>query len=122
RFASFDLRSPNRIQPNFAVESFIDELAATAGLDPIEFRLRQLQNTRPIAAALSPALDQSNYTRAIQTLTTLRDAMKWQTRPSPNPGARGKGDVVPGRGVATMGNYHNMFGSIGAEVEVDKLT
>ena len=42
----------------FAIESMMDELAATAGLDPIEFRLRHLDDQRSVAV-----------------LTALRDAI-----------------------------------------------
>ena len=35
-----NLRAPGKIGNIFAVESFTDELAAAAGIDPIEFRLR----------------------------------------------------------------------------------
>ena len=37
-----NLRDPNGPQINFAAESFIDELAAAAGADPVEFRLKLL--------------------------------------------------------------------------------
>jgi hypothetical protein len=42
------LRSPGKPANCFAVESFTDELAAAAGIDPIEFRLRSLENPRGI--------------------------------------------------------------------------
>ena len=34
------IRSPVQLQLTFASESFFDELAAAAGADPVEFRLR----------------------------------------------------------------------------------
>ncbi len=34
------LRSPGGLQSIFAYESFIDELAVAAGIDPLEFRMR----------------------------------------------------------------------------------
>ncbi|MGB8547862.1 MAG: molybdopterin cofactor-binding domain-containing protein, partial [Xanthobacteraceae bacterium] len=40
------IRSPGKPANCFAVESFADELAAAAGLDPIEFRLRWLADGR----------------------------------------------------------------------------
>jgi CO/xanthine dehydrogenase Mo-binding subunit len=120
RVGGYNLRSPKRIQMNFAVESFIDELAAAAGADPIAFRLQQLQNSQKVASVASPTFDLANYKRTIGALEALRSAMKWQTRPAP--GARNKSAVVSGRGVAAMGNYTNVFGGLGAEVEVNKKT
>jgi nicotinate dehydrogenase subunit B len=123
RVGGGNLRSPKRFQLNFATESFIDELAATAGVDPIAFRLQQLQNTQKVAATASPNLDQANYTRAIAMVNTVKEASKWQSRPSPAPTARAKSsEVVTGRGVATMGNYTNVFAALVAEVEVNLKT
>ena len=41
-FFTGPLRSPARIQNTFVNESFVDELAAAAGADPIEYRLRYI--------------------------------------------------------------------------------
>src|SRR6185312_8680888 len=38
-----NLRDPNGPQSTFAAESFIDELAAAAKLDPLEFRMNMLE-------------------------------------------------------------------------------
>jgi nicotinate dehydrogenase subunit B len=38
------LRDPEGPQTSFAVESFMDELAATTGVDPVEFRMRHLDS------------------------------------------------------------------------------
>jgi CO/xanthine dehydrogenase Mo-binding subunit len=40
-----NLRDPNGPQVTFAFESFIDELAAAAGADPVEFRLDMLERS-----------------------------------------------------------------------------
>jgi len=42
------LRSPGRLQNTFAHESFVDELAAHAKVDPLAYRLRHLRNPRLI--------------------------------------------------------------------------
>ena len=65
-----NLRAPGKIANVFAVESFTDELAAAAGMDPVAFRLRGLTDPR-----------------AIEVLKRAAGMMDWQTRPSPNPHA-----------------------------------
>jgi hypothetical protein len=63
----------------------MDELAATAGADAIQFRLDRLT-------------DQN----LANVLRELRTFSRWETRPS---GAKlGSGDVVRGRGVALTGS------------------
>ncbi len=44
-----NLRAPGKIANVFAVEAFTDELAAAAGVDPVEYRLRGLTDPRAIA-------------------------------------------------------------------------
>jgi nicotinate dehydrogenase subunit B len=44
-----NLRAPGKIANAFATEAFTDELAAAAGVDPVEFRLRGLTDARAIA-------------------------------------------------------------------------
>jgi len=41
-----NLRAPGKIGNVFGVEGFFDELAAAAGVDPLEYRLRQLSDPR----------------------------------------------------------------------------
>ena len=43
-----NIRAPGKVGNCFAVESFVDELAAAAHVDPLEFRLRGLTNPRAI--------------------------------------------------------------------------
>lgn len=62
------LRSPSRLQNTFAHECMMDELAAAAKADPVEYRLRHLRDPRLRAVLQSAA-----------------KAAGWQPRPSPNP-------------------------------------
>jgi CO/xanthine dehydrogenase Mo-binding subunit len=98
------LRSPAQFQITFAQESFIDELAALAGIDPVEFRLRQLTDQR-----------------FIEVLTRTADNANWDTRPSPSNAASGKTRVVTGRGVAISLRGGTYDGNA-AEVQVDRHT
>jgi CO/xanthine dehydrogenase Mo-binding subunit len=87
----------------FATESFMDELAAVAHVDPIQFRLGHLQDPRGIAV--------------IQRVAELSG---WEPRPSPRRIARaGDSAMEVGRGIA-FAQYENQFAYIAtiAEVEV----
>ena len=100
-----NLRAPGKIANVFAVESFTDELAAAAGADAVEFRLRGLSDPRAIAA-----------------LKQTAEMSDWQTRPSPNP-HRQEGDLLVGRGVA-YARYKQAenYVAIAMDVTVDPAT
>ena len=96
------LRDPVGPQINFASESFIDELAAAAGADPVEFRLRHLQNPRAIAVIKAAAA-----------------AFGWQPRPAAQQVQLG--DVVRGRGLALAQRVDTLCAAM-VEIEVDRRT
>ena len=99
------LRSPARLPNTFAHESFMDELAARAKADPVEFRLRHLHNERVIGV-----------------LTAAAKAAKWETRPSPRAGSSKTG-VATGRGVACVAyEGDNGYTGIVVNVEVNRDT
>src|SRR5207237_1606971 len=50
---------------NFARESFMDELAASAGKDPLEFRLAHLENPR-LRAVLEEAAKRFNWAERVK--------------------------------------------------------
>jgi nicotinate dehydrogenase subunit B len=77
------IRTPGRMQNTYANECFMDELAAAAGADPIDFRLKYLD----------PA-----DKRGIEVLNRVAALAKWEKRSSGK--ADQSGDVVKGRGVA----------------------
>src|SRR6059036_381099 len=49
------IRTPGRMQNTYANEVFIDECAAAAGVDPVEYRLRYLSDPRGIAVLRAAA-------------------------------------------------------------------
>jgi nicotinate dehydrogenase subunit B len=97
------LRDPEGPATSFAVESFMDEIAAAAGVDPIEFRLKHLDEERAKAV-----------------LTEAAKKAGWDTRPSPKKSA-GKGDIATGRGVGLSTRNGTYVGTV-AEVEVNRKT
>ena len=107
-----NLRDPNGPQVTFASESFIDELAAAAKVDPVEFRLKLLA---------SGAGDDSGFKRArsIAVIKAAAQAFGWDPRPSPS-GARA-GDIRTGRGIAYAYRNQTVVAQI-AEVEVNRAT
>ena len=98
------VRAPVEMPNSFANEAFVDEIAAAAGADPLDFRLRHLEDGR-----------------GVELLNRLAALAKWERRPSPKNGA--DGDVATGRGLSYVkydltGTY---VGAV-AEVEVDRKT
>jgi nicotinate dehydrogenase subunit B len=79
-----NLRAPGKIANVFAVESFTDELAAAARIDPVEFRRTRLTDQR-----------------ALDVIAKAAETIGWRARPSPNPQAR-EGSVLVGRGFSYM--------------------
>jgi nicotinate dehydrogenase subunit B len=100
------IRTPGRMQNTYANECFMDELAAAASADPVEFRLKYLD----------PA-----DKRGIEVLSRVAALAKWEKRPSGK--ADQSGDVVKGRGVAYC-KYElvRTYISAVADVEVKRST
>ncbi|MEA2913676.1 MAG: nicotinate dehydrogenase subunit [Bradyrhizobium sp.] len=98
------LRSPGKPANLFAVECFIDELAAAAGIDPIAFRLRGLNNPR-----------------GNELIKRVASMMKWQTRASP--AANTSAAVARGRGVSYVHYKHaETLVAMGIEVAVERAS
>lgn len=80
------MRTPVQLQQNYPRELAMSEAAAAAGVDAIDFRLRQ-----------------TNDVRLVGVLKAVQEASGWQTRPSPSPKAVALGSTpVTGRGVSAM--------------------
>jgi nicotinate dehydrogenase subunit B len=109
-----NLRDPDGPQVQFALESFIDELATKAKADPVEFRLRMLQ---------ASTQDDSGFKRArsIACIKAAAEKFGWDLRPSPNPSNQPNQPVVTGRGIAYAYRSQTVVAVI-CEVEVNKKT
>jgi len=105
-----NLRDPNGPQSTFAPESFVDEVAAAAGTDPLSFRMKMLTATTSDDVGFRRA-------RSIAVLRAAADAYGWDSRPSPRPPA--KGNILTGRGVAYSFRGQTIVAQI-AEVEVNR--
>jgi nicotinate dehydrogenase subunit B len=108
-----NLRAPGKIANVFAVETFTDELAHAAGLDPLAFRLRGLSDAR-----------------GVEVLKRVAEMFGWQERPSPDPNAAPNAEpnaeqsrVKIGRGIA-YARYKQAenYVALAMEVEVDTAT
>ena len=99
------IRAPGKVANTFAVESFVDEIAALARVDPVEFRLRRLTNPR-----------------GIEVLRRAAARMGWQPRPSPR-AVDPKAAVLTGRGIAYVHYKHDeTLVAMGMEVAVERAT
>jgi nicotinate dehydrogenase subunit B len=96
------LRSPGKPANCFAVESFVDELAAAAGIDAVEFRLRGLTDPR-----------------GIEVIKRAAALMNWQARPSPRNDT--SASLARGRGFAYVHYKHNeTYVAMGIEAAVER--
>src|SRR3954470_24182006 len=104
-------RGVSALPNTFAHESYIDELATEAGVDPIEYRLRYLKDPR-----------------AVDLVKAVAERAGWTPRPAwKEPAA--DGDIVRGRGFAYALYVHSKFPGYGAawsawvaDVAVNKAT
>lgn len=97
------IRTPGRMQNTYGNECFLDELAAAAGVDPFEFRVRNLKDPR-----------------GLECLERLRKLANWTPRTKPTGGA---GEIAKGRGVSYI-KYELVRTYVGvvADVEVNRRT
>ncbi len=107
-----NLRDPNGPQSTFASESFIDELAAAAKVDPVQFRLKML-------TASTTDDDGFRRARSIAVVKAAAETYGWDGRPSPKPRASGR--VATGRGFAYSFRGQTIVAEI-ADVEVNRDT
>jgi CO/xanthine dehydrogenase Mo-binding subunit len=99
------LRSPGGAASAFASEQMIDELAHASGIDPVEFRLRNLTTT-----------DTDRWRTVIDAVTR---AANWQPRVAAS--NLSNDEVVRGRGVGFVPSSGSFVAAI-ADVEVNKKT
>ena len=99
------MRTPWQRQQNFAIEALMNEAAAAARVDPIEYRIIHTSNQR-----------------LIDILRATAKAAAWTPRRSPHTGARRTGSApLAGRGVAVMIRSGGHWAAI-ADVEVTPST
>jgi nicotinate dehydrogenase subunit B len=105
------LRGVSALPNTFAHESYIDEIATEAGVDPIEYRLRYLKDKR-----------------AIDLVNAVAERAGWKPRPVWHE-KQAEGDIVRGRGFAYALYVHSKFPGYGAawsawiaDVAVNKTT
>ncbi len=90
------LRGVSALPNTFAHESYIDELADEAGVDPIEYRLRYLKDQR-----------------AVDLVNAVAERAGWQKRPVRQQ-KTAEHDIVRGRGFAYALYVHSKFPGYGA--------
>ncbi|WNC93618.1 molybdopterin cofactor-binding domain-containing protein [Paraburkholderia sp. FT54] len=89
------LRGVSALPNTFAHESFIDELAAQAGVDPVEFRLKHLTDPR-----------------ATELVKAVAEKAGWEPRNAERKDE--EGDIARGRGIAYARYVHSKFPGFGA--------
>ncbi|MEU8717621.1 xanthine dehydrogenase family protein molybdopterin-binding subunit [Streptomyces sp. NPDC048663] len=89
------MRAPAEAQGNFALESAIDELAHTLGMDPLDLRLRNIADTHPVLGLPWS----SNALRECYTEGAAR--FGWSRRP-PGTGSIRDGRWLVGLGMASV--------------------
>nr|WP_233167565.1 molybdopterin cofactor-binding domain-containing protein [Xylophilus sp. ASV27] len=105
------LRGVSALPSSFAHESYIDELATAAGVDPVEFRLRHLQDPR-----------------AAELVQATAGKAGWRPHTQPQQQAA-EGDFLRGQGFAYARYIHSKWPGFGAawaawvaDVDVNRKT
>lgn len=97
------MRAPGQFETTFAMEAFIDEMAAAAKQDPLAFRLKYL--TKP---------------RAVGVLKAAAKRYGWKPRAAFSAGKQ-SGRKAKGRGIAWVNRDDSLVATI-MDVEVDQQT
>ena len=84
-------RSVENSSGGFVVESFVDELAAAAKSDPLEFRLRLLGDDRSVKDAMSPTGDPVSTARLKAVLKLAAAKAGWSDKQKPAAKGMGRG-------------------------------
>ncbi|MEI8106167.1 MAG: molybdopterin cofactor-binding domain-containing protein, partial [Actinomycetes bacterium] len=108
------LRAPNAPQTAFAVEQAIDELAYAAKMDPVAFRLLNVQSDTSLTSIQG---DPAGRWRNV--LTNVAKDAGWVSKVAAS--KLSSDTVVSGRGVA-FGQYSNTMSAAVADVTVNKKT
>ena len=99
-----NIRAPGKVANCFAVESFVDQLAASVGIDALEFRLRDMTDPR-----------------GIEVLKRCAALIGWSAHASPS--ARQSGAKARGRGLAYIHYKHTeTYAAVAMNVEVERAT
>ena len=99
-----NIRAPGKVANCFAVESFVDQLAASVGIDALEFRLRDMTDPR-----------------GIEVLKRCAALIGWSAHASP--AARQSGAKARGRGLAYIHYKHTeTYAAVAMNVEVERAT
>jgi nicotinate dehydrogenase subunit B len=96
------MRDPGGPQTHFAVESFMDELAYSLDMDPVEFRLKYVTDPRDIAV-----------------IKAATEKAGWQPRKSARKAT--DGDIMRGQGIAYASRGGTKVAMV-ADVEVNKTS
>jgi CO/xanthine dehydrogenase Mo-binding subunit len=98
------IRSPGRLQNTYANEAFVDEVAAAAGVDPLEFRLKYIDDPR-----------------GREVLERVAKLAKWEKRGRHD--HQTASSIAPGRGLSYV-KYElvRTYVACVADVEVNRTT
>jgi CO/xanthine dehydrogenase Mo-binding subunit len=96
------LRAPQEMQTRFGQECFIDEVAQAAGMDPIAFRMKHMQDPREVDVVKAAA-----------------EKLGWTQ--NSKAGRSSKAKVMTGRGIALHAGYQS-YAAVACEVQVHRDT